>query len=122
MKKFQLFIISCMFSIGSVCTADDDYEHSEGLRAETLQQALQNYDLYNKKLSEKLAHELTPEAMHEIHMLSYTLENALEKIEEVIEQHQEDLEEIHEASEHMNAEKVTKFGNKYLETSSTLRN
>jgi len=55
-------------------------------------------------------------------MLSYTLENALEKIEEVIEQHQEDLEMIHKASEHMNASKVTKFGNKYLETSTTLRN
>ena len=121
MKKLQLYLITCIITMGSVSGADD-YEHSEGLPAETLEQALTNYDLYNKKLSEKLTLELTSEVMHEIHMLSYTLENALEKIEEVIEQHQEDLEMIHKASEHMNASKVTKFGNKYLETSTTLRN
>lgn len=121
MKKFQLILFTCIIAIASSAHADD-YEHSEGLPAETLEQALSNYDLYNKKLSEKLAQELTPEAMHEIHMLSYTLENALEKIEEVIEQHQEDLETVHKASERMNANEVTKYGNKYLETSNTLRN
>jgi flagellar biosynthesis chaperone FliJ len=120
MKKFQLFAIACII-LSSTLSVAEDYEHSKGLPADTLQQAIKNYDLYNQKLSEMLAQELTPESMHEIHMLSYTLENALETIEEALEQHQEDLETVHKASEHMKADKVAEFGHKYLETSSTLR-
>jgi predicted RNase H-like HicB family nuclease len=120
MKKFQLLTFVCIIC-ACLTSHADDYEHSKGLPAETLEQALQNYDVYNQKLSDMLAQKLTPEAMHEIHMLSYTLENALERIEQVLEQHQEDLETIHKASEHMNADKVTEYGQKYLETSNALR-
>jgi hypothetical protein len=120
MKKFQLLTFACII-FACFTSHAEDYEHSKGLPAETLEQALENYDVYNQKLSDMLAQELTPESMHEIHMLSYTLENALERIEHTLDQHQEDLETVHKASEHMKADKVIEYGQKYLETSNALR-
>ena len=86
-----------------------------------LAQAVANYDLYNQKFAALLKQELTPESMHEIHMLSYTLENALETMAAELSQHRDDLERVHKASETMKADQIIKFGNKYLDTSSTLR-
>lgn len=121
MKINQLLITIMLVFISALSLAEDDYSHAKGLPADTLTQAVANYDLYNQKFAALLKQELTPESMHEIHMLSYTLENALETMAAELSQHRDDLERVHKASETMKADQIIKFGNKYLDTSSTLR-
>lgn len=121
MQIYKLLTIILLICLTAVSLAENDYRHAEGLPAETLAQAVTNYDLYNQKFADLLEQELTPEAMHEIHMLSYTLENALETMHAELSKHRDDLERIHKASERMKTDQVIEFGNKYLDTSSTLR-
>ncbi len=121
MKIIQPLITIMLLCLATLGLAEDDYSHAKGLPADSLAQAVTNYDLYNQKFAALLKRELTPETMHEIHMLSYTLENALETMAAELSQHRDDLERVHKASERMKADQVIEFGNKYLETSSTLR-
>ena len=121
MKINQLLITIMLVFISALSLAEDDYSHAKGLPADTLAQAVANYDLYNQKFAALLKQELTPESMHEIHMLSYTLENALETMAAELSQHRDDLERVHKASETMKADQIIKFGNKYLDTSSRIQ-
>lgn len=121
MRIIRFLIIIAVITFTSYSLAEQDYKHAKGLPAETLAEAIKNYDQYNTKLADLLEQQLTPETMHEIHMLSYTLENALERIDVELTQHRDDLERIHKASEHMNADELIAYGNKYFATSSTLR-
>lgn len=67
---------------GAVLASDDRPDHFKGVPSETLEAAVGNFSEYNKKLAEILAKdELTPEDMVHVHELTYTLENALEKLE-----------------------------------------
>lgn len=91
--------------------------HFKGQPAHTLEQAVANFSEYNAKLQEVLADELTPEAMNEVHQLTYTLENALQKLDNEIGALEETLEKIHKASEHADPETVRTAGELYLNTS-----
>lgn len=100
--------------------SDDRPDHFKGLPSATLEQALQNVSTHNAKLASILAAELTPTAMADIHQLTYTLEVALERLEDTIETLQEQLEEVHLGSERMDAERVLTNGKRYLEGSQPL--
>ncbi|MFO8024055.1 DUF6746 family protein [Thiohalophilus sp.] len=101
--------------------ADDDMpEHFEGEPSRTLDEAFKNLTVYNKKLDKLLAGEMTPEKMGEIHILTYTLENALARIEDEVEELAETLEEVHQASERAEDDTVIQKGKIYLEGSSKL--
>lgn len=56
----------------------------------------------------------------EIHVLSYTLENALEKINEALAELADSLEEVHVASETFARDKLKKNGELYLQASRTI--
>jgi mannitol-1-phosphate/altronate dehydrogenase len=92
-------------------------DHFEGRKAQTLKEAVANFSEYNKKLSAILAkRDLAPEDMVKIHELTYTLENALDKIRAETAALAQTLEEVHVASERQDAKTVKARGQSYLRT------
>ncbi|ABI55891.1 DUF6746 family protein [Alkalilimnicola ehrlichii MLHE-1] len=99
----------------------DRADHFKGLEADTLEQALENYAEYNQRLTEVLsADTLSTEDMVAIHELTYTLENALERIQEETERLAWLLEEIHLGSEHYDEARIRENAPEYLEKSNLL--
>ena len=95
----------------------DRYDHFEGEEAATLDAAVANFSAYNTKLAEILERdEVDAEALMTIHQLTYTLENALEKIEDELDDLADVLEDLHKASETGDTESARKHGDAYLET------
>ncbi|WP_372965873.1 DUF6746 family protein [Marinobacter sp.] len=107
-----------LFTVPAV--ADDDYHHFKGEPSHTLEQAVANFSEYNNRLEHVLAGELTPEAMNEVHQLTYTLENALEKLDDELDDIAERLEKVHKASEHAAPNTVKQEGAAYLNKSRTI--
>jgi hypothetical protein len=119
MKSILVFGAIALFSFSTASYADEQnrYEHFSGQPAKNLDQALFNLKNFNAKMAEIMAKdELTPQDMATIHQLSYTLENALQRLDEEVDTMQEVLEEVHLASESMDYETVQKQGKVYLES------
>ena len=116
---FRNFAIAAATSllIAAPAMADDDVNHYKGEPANTLEQAVANFSEYNTKLEKILAGELTPETMNDVHQLTYTLENALEKMDDELDELAETLERVHKASETSDDATVRSAGKQYLETS-----
>ena len=101
--------------------ADDKLDHFKGAPAATLTEAMSNFSEYNRKLETLLAKDqLAPQDMHEIHVLTYTLEKALQKIDDSVDELEEMLEDVHKGSEHGDPDKVKKQGKSYLNLSGEL--
>lgn len=104
---------------------DDDHgdraEHFEGKPAKNLDQALKNLRQTNAKLEKILAkEELSSDDMTRVHKLSYTLENAMARIDEEMEAMGADLEWVHKASERMDEQTVRARGKSYLEATNKI--
>ena len=97
-----------------------EVEHFEGKASDTLSEAVANFSEYNNKLEAALEGDLTPEAMNEVHQLTYTLEEAIAKMNQELDNLAETLEEVHLASESADTETVSKQGSAYLEKSRQL--
>jgi uncharacterized protein (DUF342 family) len=105
----------------SVFAHSERPDHFEGLPANSLTEAVQNFSAYNAKLAELVALDtLTPHQLHEVHQLTYTLENALEKMRAELAELAEVLEEVHVASEYSDAAAVKARGQVYLDTARKL--
>jgi hypothetical protein len=118
MKRIASGLLATTLGLTLPALADDLPGHYEGKPAETLDQAVTNFSQYNVKLAEILDKpELSSRDLHEIHQITYTLENALYRLEEEVEELAEVLEEVHVASENADAETVQSKGRDYLETS-----
>lgn len=117
MQKFMksaVLAVSLVVAGGAV--ADDDRpDHFKGLAAPDLQTAVANFSEYNRLLEQELSGELTNASLEKIHQLTYTLEVALEKIEDELDDLADVLEEVHLASETYNREAVQKVAPVYLE-------
>ncbi|MFA5632348.1 MAG: DUF6746 family protein [Porticoccaceae bacterium] len=112
-------LAGALLVLGLSCTAlaEDRPDHFHGKSADTLEAAVANFSEYNEKLAALLAKDdLEPVDMAQVHELTYTLENALEKISEELDELADTLEEVHVASEKLDAEVVKTQGQKYLET------
>jgi hypothetical protein len=122
MKPFTSLLIST-FVVATFTTAvhasdDKRPDHFKGQASATLEQAISNLNEYNAKLAALLAkQQLEPLDMVEIHQLTYTLEVALEKLEDEIDTLKDVLEEVHKGSEMMQFERVRENGERYLATS-----
>lgn len=103
--------------VAAPALADDDTEHFKGQPADTLEQAVSNFSEYNQKLENVLSGDLTPETMNEVHQLTYTLENALEKLDDEIDNLADTLEQVHKASERADTDTVRSAGEQYLNNS-----
>ena len=117
MKKLRHLVLTAVTSLVIANPAmAEDANHYKGEPANTLDQAVHHFSEYNTKLETTLAGELTPETMNDVHQLTYTLENALKKMDDELEQLAETLERVHKASEHSDPNTVRSAGKQYLET------
>jgi hypothetical protein len=96
-------------------------DHYRAVPSETLEDAVNNFVEYNRRLATLLA-ENTLDARHldAVHQLTYTLEAALERISTELTALAEILEEVHVASETQDAETVRERGAEYLRVSGVL--
>ncbi|MCE8035771.1 hypothetical protein EKK97_02100 [Billgrantia tianxiuensis] len=124
MKKLLLPALLCGLMIAATTQASSPTtSHFKGEPAETLSQAVVNFSEYNQRLAELLAQdELSLTDLGTVHELTYTLENALEKIQEEVATMAETLEEVHLGSETGDFERVQSNGTAYLEAAQTLVN
>tara|TARA_R110002020_G_scaffold183275_2_gene379453 strand:- start:1120 stop:1428 length:309 start_codon:yes stop_codon:yes gene_type:complete len=79
----RLFAGALIVSLSTISWADESsrIDHYKPKASETLEQAVENLSEYNSKLADILAKdELSADDMHNVHELSYTLEEALKKI------------------------------------------
>ncbi|WP_311948825.1 DUF6746 family protein [Halomonas piscis] len=122
MKGFTMTLLAALLATGTAVADDNDRpDHFDGKPAETLDAAVTNFSEGNQRLAELLAaDELTEEQLAEIHQLSYTLENALGKIDDEVDAMAESLEKVHIGSETMAPEQVADSGQTYLEAAQTL--
>jgi hypothetical protein len=95
---------------------DDAVEHFKGLPATTVDAAVTNFSEYNQRLKAVLDKETIDGAdVAMVHELTYTLENALAKINEELTTLAETLEELHKASERADIDAVRTKGRAYLD-------
>lgn len=108
------FFVAFIFT-PAVAADNEQYRHYSGEPALTLDQALTNLRDYNRRLQLLLNNtELDASDMGEVHQLTYTLENALQRLEQEVETIQEQLEVVHKGSEALDTERVKRVGQKYL--------
>lgn len=123
MKKLLslCLVLPLTFSASLMASEDKRPEHFKGESSENLQQAVANLSAYNQKLAAIIGKsELSLEDMAEIHQLTYTLENALQRMDKELDNIAETLEEVHLGSEQAAFDKVKKQGQEYLKKSSLL--
>jgi septal ring factor EnvC (AmiA/AmiB activator) len=118
MKLFQTIVFLLLVTAtAGTARADERVDHFEGEPAETLEQAVANFSDYNARLSEVLSQDkLTASDLARVHELSYTLENALGKINSELKTLSETLESLHLASEALDDQAARDHGREYLET------
>ena len=95
-------------------------DHFKGQKAANLTEAIELFRSNNQKLQQLMQGELNAEAMVEIHQLTYTLENALEKIHSETTELKAVLEDVHLGSENMDFTKVKQQAERYLTTANAL--
>lgn len=98
-------------------SAAEDGGHFKGKPAETLTQAAANFSEYNHKLQAILDGEVSDSDLAEVHILTYTLENALKKINADMDALADTLEAVHKASEKLDRAAVIERGREYLSVS-----
>lgn len=112
-------VLSLMLGLSLIATplfAEDEIRHFQGVKPASLAEAVAVFSDYNQQLEAILAKgTLDAVDMHNIHELTYTLENALETIEDELEQLAELLEDVHQATEHGETDKALRQGRAYLE-------
>ncbi|WP_395342300.1 DUF6746 family protein [Ningiella sp. W23] len=122
LKLIAISSIAAIF-FASPALADDTNQHFVPIDSPDLTAAICNAQAHNKKLAPLVAKEShTVEDLLEIHEITYTLENALMRIEKDLEKMKNDLEEIHLGSESMKADRISKFGAEYLSAVNLLLN
>lgn len=119
--SFSALAMAATLAFSASSFATDRVEHFKGLPSPDLTTAVKNFSEYNDLLAKQLAGELTPQALAEIHQLTYTLEVALEKIGDEVKALADTLEEVHVASETSEPEKLAEEGKKYMQVVNELK-
>jgi len=121
MKLMTTLALVGALAFAAPALADERPDHFEGKSSPTLEAALASLAEYNPKLAALVEKDtLTPEDLHRVHELTYTLENALEKLASEHARLAEVLEAVHVASETNDPETVKRSGRMYLEHSRRL--
>lgn len=89
--------------------------HYQGKQASDLAEAFANLRDGNARLRELLAGPVGEYDMHDIHSLSYTLEEAVARLREELGEIADDLESMHFYSEGLKRDEVIRYGNAYLD-------
>lgn len=107
--------------VTSAANADDDNNHFPSLKAPDLKTALCNLQSYNKKLSDITSKtQLTTVDMVKVHELTYTLENAILRMQKDLINIAANLEEVHLASERLDQKAIAEFGSQYFKDTQIL--
>ncbi len=120
MKKRYVLLksiaLATLLSASSVWANQDDVQHFVGKPANSAAEARANLKETHPKLEAILKrHKIDDDAMHEVHRLTYTLENAIHRLRAELEAAAESLEALHQSSEYMKADEVREHGKRYLE-------
>jgi len=100
---------------------EDRIAHFEGEESEDLAAAIANLQAYNQKLEAVLAKDqISRQELLDIHEWSYTLENAVGRLQTDLTTIAEHLEQVHLASERGETEQIREHGKAYLEGLSPL--
>jgi len=123
MKQFAAITLVAVLAFSPITQASDRPDHFEGEPAASLEQALVNLTEHNARLATVLEKDsLAPADHDEIHQLTYTLENALKRIDGELDGMAEKLELIHEASEERDSETIRDQAPGYLSATGKLTN
>jgi hypothetical protein len=121
MNKMRLALMCAILGCSTATIAADTetvpnrVSHYEGKQAETIAGSLANLREANAKLKTLLDGALTEDDMHDVHSLSYTLEEALKEIAAEVKELQDVVEDVHLGSEGMQQELVRSKGLDYLQ-------
>lgn len=115
------FFLGVTMSTNGFASDPERIDHFEGATPHTVEEAKALLSEYNKRLATLLASDpLTVADLGQIHKLTYTLENALNKIRQEYDALAETLETLHQASETAKIEETKELGKQYLESSHQL--
>ncbi|WP_054113563.1 DUF6746 family protein [Marinagarivorans algicola] len=118
MKIFLKIIITTTLLTAALSQAEEtmpEYDHFQGKEVANLKEAVMLFSQLNAKIAVILNKgEPTYEDMHKIHEMTYTLENALAKINTEMAALAPQLEKLHKASEHGKIKESLYEGQKYL--------
>jgi hypothetical protein len=122
MKPILIPALALLLCLVQPTFADDQRPaHFQGKESPTLTVALTNLKEGNTQLAEILKKDsLSDSDMLEVHMLSYTIENALERIAKEQARLAELMEEVHVASEQNDAKTVKSRGEAFLKAAAPL--
>ncbi len=120
MFKRSLMMLPLLAAMSWSAQGDDRLDHYQGKPAETLEQAVANFAEGNRELRQLLEGEVSNADLARVHELSYTLENALGKMNQEMKVLAVLLEQVHLASETAKAETVQGSGRAYFEIVDTL--
>lgn len=117
----QIGVAGLMLIIGGAANVHaSDADHFEGKASETVEQAVENLTVYTEELKTLAAGDLGSIEMARVHEVTYTLENALARINQEYESVAAALEEVHLASERVDTDTVRKQASVYAEGLSEL--
>lgn len=123
MKKIiTTAITSLTFTVCNV-QAEENYSHFPSLESPNTSVALCNLTKFNQKLQDIVNSEaITPEDMVKVHELTYTLENAVMRLQKDLETIAVDLEKVHKASERLDNDTIKNSGKEYLDATAYILN
>lgn len=110
-------LLAGVLGFAASAQADERPDHFEGKASATVAEALTNLREHHPQLQALLAKDnLDARDLYQVHQLTYTLENALERLASELERSAEMLENVHVASENNDADTVREEGRQYLNT------
>ncbi len=118
---FTTLALAACVSFSTYSLASERVEHFKGLPAPDLSTAVKNLSEYSDLLEKQLSAEITSNTLGEVHVLTYTLEIALEKINQELAQLADTLEEVHIASETNEPQAMADKGKEFLGVIEQLR-
>ena len=120
MKKIITTACTLLTLTVSSVQAEEKYSHFPSLASPNTSVALCNLAKFNPKLQGIVNKEaITAEEMVKIHELTYTLENAVMRLQKDLQAIAIDLEKVHKASERMDDNTIKSAGKRYLEATAT---
>ena len=123
MKKIVTGAMASLMFTATFAHADEKFSHFPSEESPNTVVALCNMAEFNKKLQAIVNKDaITPEDMVKVHELTYTLENAVMRLQKDLETIAVDLEKVHKASEHLDKKTIHRAGKDYLKATSELLN
>lgn len=110
-------IAAVLLTLGAQASAEERIAHHQVKPAETLDQAVDNFAAYNSRLAAILRKKtLDADDIVAIHEITYTLENALARINADLSTLADTLEALHLATEKADLDATLQHGTAYLDT------